>query len=423
MSQIIHFPFNGPATATAEQFTQGGLICPGFVGVNAQVPDSVPLSITGDIDVRVKAQIVNWNSGTNFGGLIGKDNISTQRSWGFYVSGSGIVFEVFQTGTGSPTASMSGTIPAQAANATLWVRATFATATGIINLYYSTDGTTWVNIGASGAIGVTTIFDSTTPVTIGQRSPTDLNFTGIIYRAQIMSGVGGTLVLDADFTSKAVGTISFVESSSQAATVTITGPVVADMSGVYHNGLAFNGVTFGALGKYAGGAVLFDGVNDYIRIPIFTYPAQFSFSCWVNYSGGAVARVITNNHSSTNGFTLFINTTGQIVGQVFSAATPFQTTPAAIAAGSYKHVVMTYDAVNIRVYVDNVLVGGPTAGTLGVSNQDMLIGANDPSTPSNLFVGNIDEFKMFSHALSVAEISALFTSKPVFVRRAKVTNA
>jgi hypothetical protein len=57
----------------------------------------------------------------------------------------------------------------------------------------------------------------------GQNSGLAVNLSGKLYYVQILNGIGGTVVLDADFTTGITsgGQTSFVESSSNAATVTI----------------------------------------------------------------------------------------------------------------------------------------------------------------------------------------------------------
>jgi hypothetical protein len=57
----------------------------------------------------------------------------------------------------------------------------------------------------------------------GQNSGLAVNLSGKLYYVQILNGIGGTVVLDADFTTGITsgGQTSFTESSSNAATVTI----------------------------------------------------------------------------------------------------------------------------------------------------------------------------------------------------------
>jgi hypothetical protein len=79
------------------------------------------------------------------------------------------------------------------------------------------------------------IADTTSPLELGayQGGATSL-LVGRVYRAQVRNNVlddGTGIVFDADFSAKAVGANTFVESSTNAATVTINGALARDGDG------------------------------------------------------------------------------------------------------------------------------------------------------------------------------------------------
>jgi hypothetical protein len=178
-----------------------------------------------------------------------------------------------------------------------------------------------------------------------------------------------------------------------------------DSSGNGRTGTPFNGLTFGAVGK-RGKAASFDGVNDYLRATLWTYPTAFTMLAWINTPNVVATRVICNNHSNTNGITIYVDISNILTVQIWSAGAQI-TTSVALATGTFKHVAVVYNG-SVSIYVDGVLAAGPTAATLGASNQDFLVGANDPNAPANTFSGLIDDFRFYPAALPVAQIISIF---------------
>lgn len=75
------------------------------------------------------------------------------------------------------------------------------------------------------------------------------------------------------------------------------------------------------------------------------------------------------------------------------------------------HIAMTYDTSNINLYLDGVLVGGPTAasgdGSSGaVAGVTMGINRNDAtSNPASVL---FDDVAIFTRALTAAEVSSIY---------------
>jgi len=114
--------------------------------------------------------------------------------------------------------------------ATTWVRATLDVDNGggqyEVRFYTSADGSTWAQLGTTktGSVGVTSVQATTAALEVGSYSGGASGVaTGKFYRAQVLNGIGGTTVFDADFTTGITsgGQTTFTESSSNAATVTI----------------------------------------------------------------------------------------------------------------------------------------------------------------------------------------------------------
>ena len=159
-------------------------------------------AITGDLDVRVKCEMANWNDGVG-AFICGHFYGGTVRAWRLYKSSGGaIVFDWSTDGTNLQTSVSSAAASYVPPSATpIWIRATLDVDNGAsghdIKLSYSTDGVSYTQIGTTTTrSGTTSIFDATAsnPMEIGARSTSIEPFTGSIYEVQIRTGIGGYIV-------------------------------------------------------------------------------------------------------------------------------------------------------------------------------------------------------------------------------------
>ncbi len=210
------------------------LYLPGVSGNYASVPDSAALDITGDIDIRVRVALDDWTPSAAQV-LLSKwlTSSGAQRSYALFVT-SGGVLQLDTSADGTAVVSTAATVATGFTDGTAyWVRVTLDVDNGSGSrvgtfsyaLDSATEPTSWTAIGATvTTAGTTSLFASTSPLEIGGlNGGTLLVPAGKFYRAIVRNGIGGTVVLDADFTSGITsgGQTSFVESSSNAATVTI----------------------------------------------------------------------------------------------------------------------------------------------------------------------------------------------------------
>lgn len=203
----------------------GYLALPGVAGNYASTPDAAALEITGDIDIRVQMAIPSWSAPVANMSVVGKWGTVTTKSYALGVAITTGRLQLSISTDGSTSLVVTSTVaPAFGANATGWVRATRVQSTGVVTFYTSTDGVTYTPLGTTVVLAAgSAMFNSSSPVEIGSVLTGTAVSVANLYRAQIYNGIAGTLVLDADFTTKAVGANTFTESSSNAATVTING--------------------------------------------------------------------------------------------------------------------------------------------------------------------------------------------------------
>jgi hypothetical protein len=239
------------------------------------------VSITGDIDLRV---LVNPSTLATGSSVISK-LASGGGAYLLRLATTSIIFDHWDSGGTQRSATIAG---AALTGVLQWVRVTMAVATGARTAYTSPDGVTWTQYGSTSTLGATSIRDTTDIIEVGSRSNGVAELvTGIIYRAQIYSGIAGTLVFDANFTGAAKLATSFTESSSNAATVTIntTGALGARICGA-RDLVQMTVANQPVLTIASGGNYLtFDGSNDYLKAASFSLSQPES----VYFTGSQVA--------------------------------------------------------------------------------------------------------------------------------------
>ena len=182
-----------------------------------------------------------------------------------------------------------------------------------------------------------------------------------------------------------------------------SGTAWTDLSGNGNNGTLVNGVGYSASN---GGALTFDGVDDYVNIPynsILNSSTTFTVDFWFKSNNIATEQAFfsTTNTSLTSGYHIQVYVS-KIILQVYpSQAYTFASQT--LSSNTFYNVSVTYNSGNIIYYIN-----GTSAGTANYiftpSNIDAAIGKY--TAINALYVnGNIPSFKFYNRALSAAEIS------------------
>ena len=86
-------------------------------------------------------------------------------------------------------------------------------------------------------------------------------------------------------------------------------------------------------------------------------------------------------------------------------------TTATVPTGSWHQVAGTYDGTEVAVYIDGRLAAAaPASGGLSLATGTNLMVGADPINPVDKLTGAVDEVRVYSRALSAAEIAALFAA-------------
>lgn len=170
---------------------RGGVRFQGVSGTFLSTPDSAAVSVTGDIDIRVRAALTDWTPGASQAFLGKYREAGNQGSYIFAVDSLGrLVYYVTATGVGSSALpSVSGP---WVDGATYWVRVSHTT--GQLRFFYAPDSssmpTSWTQLGIDNTIFGLPKYDSTAALEIGAyNNGASMPMTGIIYRVQIRNNV------------------------------------------------------------------------------------------------------------------------------------------------------------------------------------------------------------------------------------------
>lgn len=195
-------------------------------GSRARTPDDAALDIVGDIDVRVECKLDSFNR-NQITEICNKQQITgDQRSWRLLqIANGSLEFTWTTAGTGASGVTVASAVPIPVApGGRIALRATLDVDNGLGG--YTC--TLWTAPSISGpwkvlgeptvtTAGITSIFNSTSPLDVGDTDGIGLAPPiGKYYAFQLYSGINGTLVANADFTSLAEGTTAWVDSAGRS---------------------------------------------------------------------------------------------------------------------------------------------------------------------------------------------------------------
>jgi hypothetical protein len=198
----------------------------------------------------------------------------------------------------------------------------------------------------------------------------------------------------------------------------ITGPTTADASGNGFTGTLANSPTRGA-GKNGNGLTFnaTDDAND-ANDPKVTLgqaidvPAlPFTFSAWVNPASFADWRAIFSKRNSPSASNMRFDVglasgTGRVYVATGSTFRTFLYTP---PIGVWTHVTVVAEATGTKLYVNGLLqqtVAAVTLGTNATANAAIGGTGSGPSGNDDPYKGSLDDVRLYSRALTLAEIQS-----------------
>jgi hypothetical protein len=140
----------------------------------------------------------------------------------------------------------------------------------------------------------------------------------------------------------------------------------------------------------------------------FTGSAQFSLEAWFTINDIGVERGLVSKYQSLGGegWTLYLDAVSNITFSRFKTGAADTVAYGSIAAieEAKHHVVGTFDGTNMRLYLDGVLVSGPTVSskTLVNTSQALYVGRFGDEYWNSI----IDEVAIYDYALSPERVAA-----------------
>jgi gliding motility-associated-like protein len=153
-----------------------------------------------------------------------------------------------------------------------------------------------------------------------------------------------------------------------------------------------------------GEALNFDGVNDLVQVPSFSFGNNWTAEVWVDPStvGSGWYSILGQNHwNNLNGFIIAIYS-----GTVFAETPQGMHIESSISANAWTHLALTYSN-GVFAFYKNGIIAGVQTGTftnastpfnMGMRTNNNGIGTADP------FQGNIDEVRIWNVTRSQCDI-------------------
>ena len=188
-----------------------------------------------------------------------------------------------------------------------------------------------------------------------------------------------------------------------------TGATAIDSSGSGNPG-TISGATR-TTGKY-GGALSFDGINDWVTVAdanSLDVTNKMTVEAWLlpTALGGAWRTALIKEQSGQLAYALYAatDTGSRPSANVFTTSDHGLLGPAALPLNAWSHLAMTYDGTTLRLYVNGSQVSSAAlTGNAVVSTGALRIGGN--GVWGEWFNGTIDDVRLYSRALTAAEIAA-----------------
>jgi glucose/arabinose dehydrogenase/PKD repeat protein len=302
-----------------------------------------------------------------------------------------------------PTASIASPATGAQLGGIVSVSATAADNVGVAGVLFLVDG---VAIGAEDLTAPYSIAWNTTTVADGTHALT----------ARARDGAGNTTLSASVSVSIANGSGPPLGLVAGYAFDDGLGTVAADASGNGIIGTLANGATW-APGRY-NGSIAFDGLDDQVDLGnpgSLQLTGSMTISAWINSDAFPVDDAAVVSKRGSVGFQLdttidrgprtigFKLTSTSGAGMYRYGATTMQTAAWYFIAGVYDATAAT-----LSVYINGQLDNGSLIGTVTTAQQNSSLGVRIGGTPtgSSRFDGRIDEVRIYSRALTAAEIQA-----------------
>src|SRR3989344_4354282 len=165
-------------------------------------------------------------------------------------------------------------------------------------------------------------------------------------------------------------------------------------------------------------AYSFNGTSDFVNVPHnanLNLTTAVTISAWINIdpAGKADYQTILTKQDGVTDPELYMfrlqQSNGFLLGRIQNAAYAVNDiTGSADLTGAWHHVVFTYDANFLNIYVDGVSAATPVAKTITPGTNTSALTIGKTLAVGRFAKGTIDDVRIYNRALSQAEITALY---------------
>jgi|SRR6185369_366621 len=187
----------------------------------------------------------------------------------------------------------------------------------------------------------------------------------------------------------------------------------------HYNGTLTNGATAAGSPKIGSASFTFDGIDDYVALPVntFTFTSSFSVSAWY-YAVDVYDCVIFSTQDGVNGgFRIGEGANGIGWIRVFYGGGSFfdLNSPTSVIPNAWTHLVIVHKAgVGTYMYVNGTLdcsvLNGLTVASSGVNFPTIGIDEYGSGSYVYPFKGRIDAVQVWNKPLTATEITSLYNS-------------
>jgi acyl-CoA thioesterase-1 len=154
-------------------------------------------------------------------------------------------------------------------------------------------------------------------------------------------------------------------------------------------------------GNIANGALLLDGVNDYIGTPFILNPTEGPFSAFVWIKGGAPGQVVVSQKDIANWLC-----TDPLEGKLMTElknpgrSGASMISEAVVTKDEWQRIGFVWDGSSRILYVGTTIVARELQSYLDGSDNELYIGAGKKLEPDTFFSGLIDDVRIYNRAVT-----------------------
>jgi hypothetical protein len=179
-------------------------------------------------------------------------------------------------------------------------------------------------------------------------------------------------------------------------------PVSSSLTGSLVNGVGYTGSN--------GGALVFDGVNDYVNLSTptsFNSNQPHTYSAWIYQTGFALYKWIIDNGGSNTGTSLITNFAK--VGFFYNGGNSFVSSNSSIPSNTWVNIATVYSSLNVSFYINGVFNSNSSIGSFPSASTSAVIGRWNPASDF-YFPGRIAQTQIYNRALNPSEILQNFNA-------------